>query len=157
MLIVTKKFNNILSINGLSPENRLRLQQTPKKYKIKVTHCKLIDLLIRIELTRAILMLWFSNFMTNLIIHFRMFLYLEIYFLRVTVSLICRLQAISSIHVLIYPDLISEGIRNCSTLWPAQHRNRDSQATCYQIKKHANIGGRISQKIWESIIKNWSR
>ena len=37
-------------------------------------------------------------------------------FLRVAVSLPCRLQAISKIHVPIYPCLIiSEGRRNCST------------------------------------------
>ena len=37
-------------------------------------------------------------------------------FLRVTVSLLCRLQAASKIHVPIYPYLISEGRRNCSIL-----------------------------------------
>ena len=49
------------SINGLSTENRLRSQRTPTSYKIKVNNCKLIDLVIRIELIRAILMPWFSN------------------------------------------------------------------------------------------------
>ena len=34
-------------------------------------------------------------------------------------------KSVSNIHVLIYPYLISEWRRNCSTLWPAQQRNRD--------------------------------
>ena len=37
-------------------------------------------------------------------------------FLRIMVPLLCRLQAVSKIHVEIYPYLISEGRRNCSTL-----------------------------------------
>ena len=57
---------------------------------LKVNNCKLIDLVIRIQLTRAILMILFSNFLINSFIHIRMFLYLETYFLRVTVSLLCR-------------------------------------------------------------------
>ena len=64
--------------------------------------------------------------------HFRMFLYLVTCFLRATVSLLCRLQAVSNLHVPIYPYLISEARRNCSILLPAQQRNRDSQETCYQ-------------------------
>ena len=82
-------------INGLSTESHLRSQRTPKPYKIIVNNCKLIDFVIRIQLTRAILMLRFSNFLRNSCIHFRMFLYLEIYFPRVTVSLLCRLQDVS--------------------------------------------------------------
>ena len=122
------------SINGLFTENRLRSQRTPTPHKIKVKKCKLIDLVIRSELTQAILMPRFSNFQINLIIHFRMFLYLGIGFLRVTVSLLCRLQAVSKLHVPIYPCLISEGRWNCSSLWPAQQQNSDSQDTCYQYK-----------------------
>ena len=60
-------------INGLRTENRLRSQRTPKPYKNKLNNCKLIDLVIRIELTRAILVLRFLNFMKNSIVHFRMF------------------------------------------------------------------------------------
>ena len=73
-------------MNGLSTENRLPSQRTPTPFKIKVNICKLIDLVIKIELT--------SNFNVTLIIHFRVFLYLETCFLRVTVSLLCRLQAV---------------------------------------------------------------
>ena len=58
----------------------------------------------------------FSNFLRHSIIHFYMFLYVVTCFLRVTVSLLCRLQAVSMIVVQIYPYLISEGRRNCSTL-----------------------------------------
>ena len=65
------------SINGLSTENRFRLQWTPTPGKMKVNNCKLIDLVIRIEFTRAILMPQFSNFRRNSIIHFRMFLCLH--------------------------------------------------------------------------------
>ena len=65
------------SINGLSMENCLRSHQIPTPYKIKVNNCKLIDLVMRIELTRAILMLQFSNFVRNSIILFLIFLYLE--------------------------------------------------------------------------------
>ena len=41
-----------------------------------------------------------------------MFLYLATCFLRVTVSLLCRSQAVSKIHVPIYRYLISERRRN---------------------------------------------
>ena len=44
-----------------------------------------------------------------------MFLYLKTSFPRVTASLLCRLQAVSKIYVLIYPNLISDGKRNCAT------------------------------------------
>ena len=77
------------------------------------------------ELTRAILMLRFSIFLRNSIIHFCMFLYLETYFLRDTRST-CIMFHMFYIYVPIYPYLISEGRRNCSTLRPSQHRNRDS-------------------------------
>ena len=50
----------------------------------------------------------FSNFLRNSIIHFRMFLFLVTCFLRVTVSLLCRLQAVSKIHVSIYPHQICD-------------------------------------------------
>ena len=93
---------------------------------------KLIALVTRIELTRAILMLLFSDFLTNSTINFRLFLYLVKCLLRVTVSLLYRLQTVSKIHVPICTNLISEETRNCSSLYPAQQGNRDSQETCYQ-------------------------
>ena len=83
------------SINGLNAENHIRSQRTKNPYKIKLNNCKFIDLVPRIRLTRAILMLRFSNFLKISIIHFRMFLYLKIYFLRVTVSLLSQVQAVS--------------------------------------------------------------
>ena len=143
-------WNIDFSINGLSKENLLRSQRTPKSYKIKVNNCKLINLVKRIELTGAVLMPRFSIFLRNSIIHYRMFLYLETCFLWVTVSLLCRLQAVSTIHFPIYHYLISEGRRNCLTLWLAHQRNRDSQETCYQIYKDAKIDSRFSLKIWET-------
>ena len=88
-------------------------QRTPTQYKIIVNNSKLIDLVIRIVLTWVILMLRFSIFFLNWI-HFRM--YLETYFLRVTVSLLCRLRAVSKIHVPLYPYIIGKWRRNCSTL-----------------------------------------
>ena len=50
------------SINELWRENCLRSQQTPTPCKIKANNCKLIDLVIRIKLTRTILMSRFSKF-----------------------------------------------------------------------------------------------
>ena len=73
------------SMNGLNIENRLRSRRTITPYKIKVNNSKLIDLVMRIELTQAILMSRFSNFLRNSTIHFRMFLYLVTCLLRVTV------------------------------------------------------------------------
>ena len=84
--------------------------------QIKINNGRLIDLVIRIESTRAILMPRFSFFLTNSTIHYRMFLYLETCFLRVTVSLLCRLQVVSKINVPIYPYQINEGRRNCLSL-----------------------------------------
>ena len=120
----------------LSTENRLRSQRTPTPYKIKVNICKLIDLVIRIKLIRTIFVPLFSNFLRNSTIHFRMFLYLETCFLRVTDLLLCRLQVVSEIHAPIYPYLISERRRNCSTLWPAQQQNRDLRK---HVTKHKNM------------------
>ena len=48
--------------------------------------------------------------------HFRMFLYFVTCFLRVTVSLLYRLQAVSNLLLPIYPYQISEARRNCSSL-----------------------------------------
>ena len=124
------------SMNGLSTENRLRSQRTPTPYNIKVNNCKLIDFVIRIVLIRIISMPRFSNFLSNSIIHFRMFLYLETCFLRATVSLLRRLQAVSKIQVPIYLYLISDRRRNCSALWPAQQQNPDSQE---HITKYKNM------------------
>ena len=64
---------------------------------------KLIDYVIINALTRAILLSWLSNFLRNSIIYLCMFLFLVTFFLRVTVSLLCRLQAVSKIHYPIYP------------------------------------------------------
>ena len=49
---------------------------------------KLIDLVMRIELTQAILMPRFSNSLINSSLNFLMFLYLVTCFLKVTVSLV---------------------------------------------------------------------
>ena len=85
------------SINGLTSENGQFKDvnittDPPTPYKIKVNNCKLINLVIRIDLTLAILMPQFSNFLRNPTIHFRMFSYLVTCFLSVTVSLLCRSQ-----------------------------------------------------------------
>ena len=65
----------------------------PTPYKNKVNNCKLIYLVTRIELTQAILMPRFSNYLWNSNIIFSMFLYLVTCFLRVTVSLLCWSQS----------------------------------------------------------------
>ena len=120
------------SINGQCTVNRLRSQRIQTPYTIKVNNCKLIDLVIRIEQTRAILMSRFSNFLwkfdhpfSNVFIFGNTFLERHVF--------VAILQAVSKIHVPIYPYLISEARRNCSTLWQAQQLNRDSQETCLQI------------------------
>ena len=81
--LLPRKGQNIdFYINGLSTKYRLRSQRIPTEYKMKINNCKLIGLVIRIELTWAILMPRFYNFLGNSIIHFHMFLYLETCFLR---------------------------------------------------------------------------
>ena len=70
------------------------------------------------------------KFLRKFTIYFRICLYLVICFLRVTVSLLCRIQEMFQ-FIPIY--IISVWRRNCSTLWPTQQRNRDSLETCYQI------------------------
>ena len=80
---------------------------------------KLFDFVIIIKLTSNV-MPRFSNFLRNSIIHFQMFSYLVTCFLSHGFVAI-RLQAVSKIHVPIYPYLISEGdeiIRPCY-----RHRN----------------------------------
>ena len=56
---------------------------------------------------------WISDCQINSTIHFHMFLYLVSCFLRVTVLLLWQSQAVSKIHVPIYPYLIIEGRWNC--------------------------------------------
>ena len=63
----------------------------------------LIDLVIRIKLTRAILMPLFSNFLKNSTIHFHVFLDLVACFLRVTVSLLCWSQAVQRYMFQLFP------------------------------------------------------
>ena len=63
-------------------------------------------MVIIIKLNRDILMPRFSHFLGNITINFLIFECLVTCFLRVTVSLLCRLQAVSKIHVPIYPFLI---------------------------------------------------
>ena len=58
-----------------------------------------------------------------------MFLYLVTCLQRVTVSLLCRYQAISKIHIPIYPYLINEGRRN----FRACDRHRNETVT---LRKH---------------------
>ena len=61
----------------------------PTPYKIKINR---LIVVMRIELTRAILMPGLSNFLSNSTIYFHMCLYLVPCFLRVMVSLLCRSQ-----------------------------------------------------------------
>ena len=68
-----------------------------------------------IESTRAILMpvFGFPTYLRNSTIHFVMFLYLVPCFLRVTGSLLCRLQAVSKINlpICLYLIALSENCR----------------------------------------------
>ena len=54
-----------------------------------------------------------------------------------------------SIHVLIYQYLSSEERRNCSILWPVQHRNRYSHETCMlrNIKTCENWRSNFSENL----------
>ena len=115
------------SINGLSTENRLISQRTPTPYKHQVNICKFIDLVMRIQLTLAILISRFSNFLRNSTIHFPMFSYL----------------------VTFYPYLISEGRPNCSTFWPMQQRNCDTQETVRETKLFYILTD-TATKLWHS-------
>ena len=65
----------------------------------------------------------------------------------------------------VYPYLTSEGRLNCSTLWPAQQRNRESQEhiTKYKhirkwmveiLRKLENRGIKIAQVNWIRITKS---
>ena len=71
---------------SLNMSTSQRTPDTIQKYR------KLIDLVMRMQKTRAILMPRFSNFLRNLIIHFLLCLYLVTCFLRVRVSLLCWSQ-----------------------------------------------------------------
>ena len=77
-------------------------QRTPTSYKIEVIdwfgdkNC----------VNSSNLMPRLLNFLRNPTTHFRMFLYLVTCFLKVTVSLLCRLQAVSKIHVPIHHYLL---------------------------------------------------
>ena len=108
---------------------------------------KLIDLVMWIELTRAILMPRFLNFVRNSTILFACFYIWYTW----AIALLCVLQAASKIHVPIYPYPISEGKWNCSTLWPSQRRNGDSQDMLPNINiiNMRKWMGTISRKISE--------
>ena len=72
--------------------------------------------------------------------------------LRVTISLLCPLQAVSMMHVPIYPNL-SEGRRNCSTLWPAQQWNRDSGNMLPNMSTCENGWSKFSENLKIVILK----
>ena len=124
-------------MNGICTENRLRSQRTPTPYKIKVNKCKLIDLVLRIELTRAILKPRFSNFLRNSIIYFRMFLYLKACFLRVAVSLLCRLQAVSKIHFPIYHNVII--VYGAEIVRPCDRHSNETESLWKHVTKSKNM------------------
>ena len=65
----------------------LKMSTSQRTLNTVQKYSKLIDLVIRIYLTLAILLPRFSNFLRNFIIHFRMYLCLVTCFLRVAVSL----------------------------------------------------------------------
>ena len=126
-------------------DSNVNITTDPERHTNK---SKLIDLVMRIELTREFLSSRLSDFQRNSIIHFRMFLSLVTCFLSVAVSLLCRSQAriitspfTNQIDKFEHVSLIQLG--------PAQQRNRDSQEICYQIYKRAKMGGRISQIIFD--------
>ena len=122
----------------------------PTQYKIKLNNCKLINLVIKIQLTLEILMQRFSNFLKNSTFNFHRFLYLVTCFLRVTVLLLCRSQCrtISSPFTFLDRDKL-------------EHVSLIQLVTDIATKpwlpgnmlpniKHAKIDDRISKKIWES-------
>ena len=82
------------SINGLCMGKHF-YHNGPKTIRKKR---KFVDFLMRIELTPAILSPLLLDFRRNSTIHFHMFLYLLICFLRVAVSLLYRSQAVSKIQ-----------------------------------------------------------
>ena len=91
---------------------------------------------MRIELTRALLSPGHSDFLRNSTNHFRMFLCLVSCFLRITVSLLYRSQAVSKIFVPLYPYLISEGRR----IFRACNRHSKEIATFRKhVTKYKNI------------------
>ena len=106
---------------------------------------------MRIELTRAILILaLLSNFLRTPTVNFPMFVYLVICFLRVTVSVLCRLQAVWKMHFPIYPSLICEGRRNCSNLWLASNET----ATVRKHIKYKHMRKSMVEflrKFWENL------
>ena len=81
------------------------------------------DLVMRIELTRVILLPRLSDLLKNSIIDFHLFFILVNMFPnshRFIAMLITRSNNfVSTMPVLIYSYLIREGRRNCSRLWPA--------------------------------------
>ena len=90
-LFIIKKPLKIGNPIHILPYKWTELSKSPKiTINGPQNRAKLIDLVIRIELTRAILMLLFSNFLRNSIIIFQMFLQLETCF-----QLLCGLQAVS--------------------------------------------------------------
>ena len=89
-------------------ENRLRSQRTKTPYKIEVNNSKLVELVMRIELTLAILMPRFSNFLKKFDHPFPHVFTFGNIFLE-SDGFVTMPQAVSKIHVPIYPYLISEG------------------------------------------------
>ena len=127
--------------------------------EIKVNDSKLIDFVIRILLTRTILMPRFSNLLRNSIIRCGMFLNLETCFLRVTVSLLCQLQAVSKIRIPICPYLIIEWSPNCLNFvtgtatdpWLSGNMLPDIKEF---LRKFENRGIKIDPVNWILIIKS---
>ena len=68
-------------------------------------------------------------------------------FLRVTASLLFRLQPASKIHDPIYPYLISDGKRNCSTLWLSATKPWLSANMLPNIKTYENVWSNFSENL----------
>ena len=92
---------------------------------------------MRIELTRAILIPWLSNFLKNSTINFRVILYLVTCFLRVSISLLCRLQAVSKIHIPIYPNGII--VKEDEIVRPCDRHSNETVTFRKHVTKYKNM------------------
>ena len=98
----------------------------------------LLQLVMRIEITREILSPWLSDFLKNSSIHFlRFFIFGNKFPESHGFVAICRSPAVSKMHVQMYP-LIIEGWRNCMSLWPSKQKTVDFRKHLPNIKTFEN-------------------
>ena len=148
----TQQYTHI-SINGPRTGGYFKNVNIIRDHNTIQNQRKLIDLVMRIELTREILSSRISDFLRNSTIDFCMFSHFVTCFLRVTVSLLCWSHAVSKIHIPIYPILIVIGTKLLELVTGTTTKPRLSGNMLPNIKRCKDLLANFSENLRVVVIK----